>query len=97
MQQMFLSFVLLVVCSLCCDVVKLMINGSTALFPDTHSHTETLLETSVMSFISIPLVGVGDHNYCRNPDSSRRPWCYITGPADVVHRQFCDIQACKGW
>uniref|UniRef100_A0A3P8W2K1 Phosphoinositide-3-kinase interacting protein 1 n=1 Tax=Cynoglossus semilaevis TaxID=244447 RepID=A0A3P8W2K1_CYNSE len=55
----------------------------------------TLLETSVMSFISIPLVGVGDHNYCRNPDSSRRPWCYITGPADVVHRQFCDIQACK--
>ncbi|XP_070820648.1 phosphoinositide-3-kinase-interacting protein 1 [Chaetodon trifascialis] len=39
--------------------------------------------------------GVGDHNYCRNPDSSERPWCYIAGPDGAVQRQFCAIDSCK--
>ncbi|XP_029365598.1 phosphoinositide-3-kinase-interacting protein 1 [Echeneis naucrates] len=39
--------------------------------------------------------GVGDHNYCRNPDSSERPWCYIAGPDGAVQRQFCAIDTCK--
>ncbi|CAJ1068276.1 phosphoinositide-3-kinase-interacting protein 1 [Xyrichtys novacula] len=39
--------------------------------------------------------GVGDHNYCRNPDSSERPWCYITGPDETIQRQFCAIELCK--
>ncbi|XP_076007033.1 phosphoinositide-3-kinase-interacting protein 1 [Genypterus blacodes] len=39
--------------------------------------------------------GVGDHNYCRNPDSAERPWCYITGPDGTVQRQFCSIDGCK--
>ncbi|XP_077571482.1 phosphoinositide-3-kinase-interacting protein 1-like [Stigmatopora nigra] len=42
-----------------------------------------------------PLTGVGDHNYCRNPDSSNRPWCYITGPDGMVQKQFCYIQTCQ--
>ncbi|XP_042278417.1 phosphoinositide-3-kinase-interacting protein 1 [Thunnus maccoyii] len=39
--------------------------------------------------------GVGDHNYCRNPDSSERPWCYIAGPDGTIQRQFCSIDTCK--
>ncbi|XP_070760436.1 phosphoinositide-3-kinase-interacting protein 1 [Enoplosus armatus] len=39
--------------------------------------------------------GVGDHNYCRNPDSSERPWCYIAGPDGTVQRQFCAIDTCR--
>uniref|UniRef100_A0A3Q3WXB0 Kringle domain-containing protein n=1 Tax=Mola mola TaxID=94237 RepID=A0A3Q3WXB0_MOLML len=39
--------------------------------------------------------GVGDHSYCRNPDSSERPWCYITGPGGTVQRQFCAVETCK--
>ncbi|KAF7665536.1 hypothetical protein LDENG_00140230 [Lucifuga dentata] len=39
--------------------------------------------------------GVGDHNYCRNPDFSDRPWCYITGPDGMVQRQFCSTDTCK--
>nr|XP_046243356.1 phosphoinositide-3-kinase-interacting protein 1 [Scatophagus argus] len=39
--------------------------------------------------------GAGDHNYCRNPDSSERPWCYIAGPDGTVQRQFCAIDTCK--
>ncbi|XP_061762554.1 phosphoinositide-3-kinase-interacting protein 1 [Nerophis ophidion] len=41
-----------------------------------------------------PQTGVGDHNYCRNPDSSERPWCYITGPDATIQKQFCSLQAC---
>ena len=29
-----------------------------------------------------------DHNYCRNPDGSARPWCYTTNPA--VRWEYCD-------
>lgn len=39
--------------------------------------------------------GVEDHNYCRNPDASERPWCYITGPDGTVQRQFCAVYTCK--
>lgn len=39
--------------------------------------------------------GVGDHNYCRNPDSSEKPWCYIAGPDGTIQRQFCVIELCK--
>ncbi|XP_017269504.1 phosphoinositide-3-kinase-interacting protein 1 [Kryptolebias marmoratus] len=39
--------------------------------------------------------GVGDHNSCRNPDASGRPWCYITAPDGTIQRQFCTIEACK--
>ncbi|XP_061624380.1 phosphoinositide-3-kinase-interacting protein 1 isoform X1 [Phyllopteryx taeniolatus] len=42
-----------------------------------------------------PQTGVGDHNYCRNPDSSERPWCFITGPDGTVQKQFCSIQTCR--
>ncbi|XP_053577107.1 hepatocyte growth factor-like protein isoform X2 [Bombina bombina] len=34
-----------------------------------------------------------DDNYCRNPDSSERPWCYTTDPN--VHREYCQITKCK--
>ncbi|XP_037536341.1 phosphoinositide-3-kinase-interacting protein 1, partial [Nematolebias whitei] len=39
--------------------------------------------------------GVGDHNYCRNPDASEIPWCYITAPDGTIQRQFCTVEACK--
>ncbi|XP_028270690.1 phosphoinositide-3-kinase-interacting protein 1 [Parambassis ranga] len=39
--------------------------------------------------------GVGDHNYCRNPDAAERPWCYIIGPDEAIQRQFCTIDTCK--
>ncbi|XP_019718234.1 phosphoinositide-3-kinase-interacting protein 1 [Hippocampus comes] len=42
-----------------------------------------------------PHTGVGDHNYCRNPDSSERPWCYIAAPDGIVQKQFCSIEPCQ--
>lgn len=34
-----------------------------------------------------------DDNYCRNPDSSERPWCYTTDPKK--EREYCKITKCK--
>nr|XP_033782287.1 hepatocyte growth factor-like protein isoform X2 [Geotrypetes seraphini] len=34
-----------------------------------------------------------DDNYCRNPDSSERPWCYTTDPN--INREYCHIHKCN--
>ncbi|KAM3867826.1 phosphoinositide-3-kinase-interacting protein 1 [Diretmus argenteus] len=56
--------------------------------------TNTTRDYDVKSHTDLD-TGVGDHNYCRNPDSSDLPWCYISGPDGSVQRQFCSIEACK--
>nr|XP_005993354.1 PREDICTED: kremen protein 1 [Latimeria chalumnae] len=39
--------------------------------------------------------GLGDHNYCRNPDGDVRPWCYIPEHEDSVYWKYCDIPTCQ--
>nr|DBA18863.1 TPA: hypothetical protein GDO54_014758 [Pyxicephalus adspersus] len=39
-------------------------------------------------------LGLGDHNYCRNPDSDVQPWCYVAETEDGVYWKFCDIPTC---
>lgn len=39
-------------------------------------------------------LGLGKHNYCRNPDNQRRPWCYV----QIGLKQFvqeCMVQDCS--
>uniref|UniRef100_UPI0037E7EC9B plasminogen activator, urokinase a n=1 Tax=Semicossyphus pulcher TaxID=241346 RepID=UPI0037E7EC9B len=38
--------------------------------------------------------GLGDHNYCRNPDQSLMPWCRVRREGRIV-RDFCDIPRCS--
>uniref|UniRef100_W5MBQ9 Phosphoinositide-3-kinase interacting protein 1 n=2 Tax=Lepisosteus oculatus TaxID=7918 RepID=W5MBQ9_LEPOC len=39
--------------------------------------------------------GVGNHSYCRNPDGSALPWCYVTSNSSEVKRQLCAFEICK--
>ncbi|XP_006820856.1 uncharacterized protein LOC102803543, partial [Saccoglossus kowalevskii] len=36
-----------------------------------------------------PNMGLGDHNYCRNPDGEEDTWCYTSNPN--VRWEFCDV------
>ncbi|XP_063346965.1 plasminogen activator, urokinase a [Pelmatolapia mariae] len=37
--------------------------------------------------------GLGGHRYCRNPDNSDMPWCYVKRGRWTV-REYCDIPTC---
>ncbi|XP_073452855.1 urokinase-type plasminogen activator [Aquarana catesbeiana] len=39
-------------------------------------------------------LGLGKHNYCRNPEIGMRPWCYFRGPKGIS-TMFCQIPKCE--
>ena len=40
-----------------------------------------------------PNAGLGDHNFCRNPDGQPAPWCYTTDPNK--RWAYCSIPSCE--
>ncbi|CAH2275155.1 tissue-type plasminogen activator [Pelobates cultripes] len=38
-------------------------------------------------------LGMGSHNYCRNPDNDIRPWCHVARGTETAW-EFCDIPRC---
>ncbi|KAL4241093.1 Neurotrypsin [Mactra antiquata] len=41
--------------------------------------------------VTYPNTGLGDHNYCRNPDNDESPWCFVSDG----EFEFCDIPKCS--
>ncbi|KAM8797748.1 kremen protein 1 [Eudromia elegans] len=39
--------------------------------------------------------GLGEHNYCRNPDGDVSPWCYVAEHEDGVYWKYCEIPSCR--
>ncbi|CAK6442672.1 unnamed protein product [Pipistrellus nathusii] len=39
-------------------------------------------------------LGLGNHNYCRNPDKDSKPWCYIFKAGKYVP-EFCSTPVCS--
>ena len=40
-----------------------------------------------------PDTGLGDHNYCRNPDNADQAWCYTTDPG--TRWEYCNVRKCE--
>uniref|UniRef100_A0A3Q1AH37 Plasminogen activator n=1 Tax=Amphiprion ocellaris TaxID=80972 RepID=A0A3Q1AH37_AMPOC len=38
-------------------------------------------------------LGLGNHNFCRNPDNDSTPWCYIYKGTQIVW-EFCSVPRC---
>ena len=58
--------------------------------PNRHSRTPS----------NYPDKGLGDHNFCRNPDGEPRAWCYdAEAPSGAWGRpdrwDYCDVQTCS--
>lgn len=44
--------------------------------------------------VNYPGSGLGNNNFCRNPDSDTGGWCYTTDPN--VRWEYCDVPDCYG-
>ncbi|XP_037660586.1 hyaluronan-binding protein 2 isoform X3 [Choloepus didactylus] len=39
--------------------------------------------------------GIGEHNFCRNPDGDKKPWCFIKVNKAKVKWEYCDVSPCS--
>uniref|UniRef100_A0A8C7ENQ0 t-plasminogen activator n=1 Tax=Neovison vison TaxID=452646 RepID=A0A8C7ENQ0_NEOVI len=39
-------------------------------------------------------LGLGNHNYCRNPDGDAKPWCHVLKDRKVTW-EYCDVPQCS--
>ncbi|XP_073412744.1 hyaluronan-binding protein 2 [Dendrobates tinctorius] len=39
--------------------------------------------------------GIGEHNFCRNPDGAEKPWCYYQDQEEKLKWNLCNVSACQ--
>uniref|UniRef100_A0A8C3J231 Hyaluronan binding protein 2 n=1 Tax=Calidris pygmaea TaxID=425635 RepID=A0A8C3J231_9CHAR len=72
--------------------VNQAVNGKTCL----HWNSHVLLNHPINAFMEdADSYGIGEHNFCRNPDEDEKPWCYIR-KNHKVEWDFCDVSPCSG-
>ncbi|TEA38391.1 hypothetical protein DBR06_SOUSAS110267 [Sousa chinensis] len=39
--------------------------------------------------------GIGEHNFCRNPDGDKKPWCFFKLNNAKLKWEYCDVPSCS--
>ncbi|MEE6486843.1 hypothetical protein FKM82_014717 [Ascaphus truei] len=64
-------------------------------FTCLHWDSYHLIQESVNAFVTgIHVNGIGDHNFCRNPDGAEKPWCYYEDDDGKLNWDLCDVPEC---
>uniref|UniRef100_A0A8D1FJA2 Factor VII-activating protease n=2 Tax=Sus scrofa TaxID=9823 RepID=A0A8D1FJA2_PIG len=72
--------------------VSKTVNQHTCLYWNSH----LLLQENYNMFMEdAEAHGIGEHNFCRNPDGDRKPWCFIKVSSAKVKWEYCDVPACS--
>uniref|UniRef100_A0A8C7DXX8 Uncharacterized protein n=1 Tax=Naja naja TaxID=35670 RepID=A0A8C7DXX8_NAJNA len=59
-----------------------------------HWNSHFLLDSSYNAFMEdADYYGLGDHNFCRNPDGDDKPWCFVN-VNNKLKWDFCDVLPC---
>ncbi|XP_006831433.1 PREDICTED: hyaluronan-binding protein 2 [Chrysochloris asiatica] len=68
------------------------VNRHTCLYWNSH----LLLQENYNIFMEDAEVhGIGEHNFCRNPDGDKKPWCFIKVNKAKVKWEYCDVSVCS--
>uniref|UniRef100_A0A8C0H9R1 Kringle domain-containing protein n=1 Tax=Chelonoidis abingdonii TaxID=106734 RepID=A0A8C0H9R1_CHEAB len=60
-----------------------------------HWNSNLLLDESYNAFMEdAEYYGIGEHNFCRNPDGDVKPWCFIKTD-NKVKWDSCDVSPCS--
>ncbi|XP_067393369.1 hyaluronan-binding protein 2 [Emydura macquarii macquarii] len=60
-----------------------------------HWNSNLLLDHSYNAFVEdAEQYGIGEHNFCRNPDGDVKPWCFIKTDNEVTW-DSCDVSPCS--
>ncbi|XP_048192232.1 hyaluronan-binding protein 2 [Perognathus longimembris pacificus] len=63
--------------------------------PCLYWNSHLLLQENYNMFMEEAEVhGIGEHNFCRNPDRDKKPWCFVKANSEQVKWEYCDISAC---
>ncbi|XP_066211332.1 hyaluronan-binding protein 2 [Saccopteryx leptura] len=60
-----------------------------------HWNSHLLLQEHYNTFMEdAEAHGIGEHNFCRNPDGDKKPWCFIKVSNTRVKWEYCNVSAC---
>ncbi|KAJ6669067.1 hypothetical protein lerEdw1_007876, partial [Lerista edwardsae] len=60
-----------------------------------HWNSHLPLESNHNAFMeNADFYGLGDHNFCRNPDGDEKPWCFVNVD-NKLKWDFCDVSPCS--
>ncbi|RMC11381.1 hypothetical protein DUI87_11500 [Hirundo rustica rustica] len=60
-----------------------------------HWNSHHLLDQPFNAFMEdADSYGIGEHNFCRNPDEDEKPWCYVRKNKEIEW-EYCDVSPCS--